>query len=247
MEELNKELVNLTFLLVIATFSAAFVALFVSMFGEWLKSLAFKPKLELLYDHKWPDAIQSPFNWKRINPPTEENNIQGTCICYYFRFRVKNKGNRPANNIEVFVNKIEEQNVDKSFKSYESFIPLNLKWSNTQSKIYLPSIYPKLEKHCDLGFVLQPQQNQIYEIIQYSEGFCSEEQIESNIIFSIDFVIKPNVTESYNLKPGTYRIEVIAVASNSKQCKKTFELTFIDKWFDNTLDMLSQGIGLKLK
>ena len=246
MEELNKELVNLTFWLVIATFVAAFVALFVAMFGECLKSLAFKPGLELLYDHNWPDAIKIPINWKRINPQTEDNNIQGTGVCYFFRFRVKNKGNRPANNVEVFVNKIEKQSVDKSFKSYKSFIPLNLGWSNNQSKIYIQSIYAKLEKHCDLGFVLHPQQKQIDELIQHSEGFDSEEQIESNIIFSISFIVKPNVTESYRLKPGTYRIEVIAVASNSKQCKKTFELTFDDKWFDDTQDMLSQGIGLKL-
>lgn len=246
MDELNNELVNLTFWLVIATFSAAIVALFVAMFGEWLKSLLFKPKLQLLYEHNWPDAIKTPINWKRVNPPAEENTIQGTGVCYYFRFRVKNNGNRPANNVEVYVNKIEKQNVDKSFKSYKSFIPLNLGWSNSQSKIYMPSIYAKLEKHCDLGFVLHPQQKQIDELIKPSEDLDSEEQIESNMIFLISFVVKPNATESYKLKPGTYRIEVIAVASNSKQSKKTFELTFIDKWFDTSKDMLSQGIGLKL-
>lgn len=245
MEELNKELVNLTFWLVIATFSAAIVALFLAMFGEWLKSLVFKPKLQVLYDHNWPDAIKIPINWKRINPPAEESTIQGTSFCYYFRFRVKNKGNRPANNIEVFVNKIEKQNVDKSFKSYKSFIPLNLGWSNSDSQIYMPAIYAKLEKHCDLGFILHPQQKQINELVQYSKDSDYEERIESDIIFSINFVVKPNVTESYRLTPGIYRIEVIAVASNSKQCKKTFELTLGDKWFDDTQDMLSQEIGLK--
>lgn len=246
MEVLTEQLVKLTFLLVIATFLAAFVALFISMFGEWAKSLVFKPKLELLYDHNWPDAIKIPINWKSVIPPSEDNPSQGTGVCYYFRFRVKNKGKRPANNVEVFVNKIEKQNVDKSFKLYKSFIPLNLGWSNTQSKIYMPSIYSKLEKHCDLGFVLHPQQKQRDELIQYSENFDSQEQIESDIIFSISFVVRPNVTESYRLKPGTYRIELIAVASNSKQRKKTFELTLNDKWFDDIQNMLSQGIGLKL-
>ncbi len=245
MEEFNKELVNLTRWLVIATFTAALVALFASMFGEWLKSLIFKPKLELLYEHNWPDAIKIPINWKRVNPPTEENSIQGTDMCYFFRFRVKNKGNRPANNIEVFVNKIEKQNADKSFKSYKAFIPLNLGWSNTEAQIYMPSIYAKLEKHCDLGSILHPQQNEIFELIQYAEGVSPKAQILSNIIFTISFVIKPNTTESYRLTPGTYRIEIIAVASNSKQCKKTFELTFYDKWFNDPPEMLSQGIGIK--
>ena len=247
MQELNKELINLTSWLVIATFTAALVALFIAIFGDWLKSIVFKPKLEILYEHNWPDAIKIPVNWKRVNPPSKENPIQGNSVCYYFRFRIKNKGNRLAKDVEVLVNKIEKQTLDKSFKPYKSFIPLNLGWSNTQSQVYIPSIHKKLEKYCDLGFILHPQQKQIDEMIPYYKGINQEDRIESDIIFSMSFVVKPNIVESYMLEPGTYRIEIIAVASNSKQCKKSFELTFEDKWFDDYQDMLSKGIGLRIK
>ena len=216
------------------------------MFGEWLKTLFFKPNLELIYDHHWPDAIKIPLNWNKVKPLTENDGLHGTGVCYFFRFRVKNKGNRPAKNIEVLITKIEKQNVDKSFQTYKTFIPLNLGWSNTQSSIYMPAIYPDLEKYCDLGLILHPQQKELDETIRFAQSSECDETVLSNIVFSLSFAVKPNVIESFMLQPGTYKIEASAVASNSTICKKTFELTFIDQWFDEPTEMLSQGIGLKL-
>lgn len=246
MSEINQELVNLTRWLVIATFAAAFTALIVAIWGTWFRSRVFRPQLKFNYEHNWPDAIKIPLVEEKISALTPlQEEVKGTAVSYYFRFRVKNNGNVAASNVEVFVNKLEKKNVDGTFSPYRSFIPLNLGWSNTNASVYFPLISAKIEKHCDLGFVLHPQQKQIDEMIQYvEEGRTSDSNTRIN--FALSFVVKPNVKESYSLAPGVYRIGLVAVASNSnRQCRRTFELTLEDKWIDEPDEMLSQGIGLR--
>lgn len=134
----------------------------------------------------------------------------------------------------------------KNYEPYKPFIPLNLGWSNTDGQMYFPLIPPKISKHCDLGLILHPQKRQINEMIEYSEEGNSCNFPGKEVIFQISFVVKPNVLESYYLIPGVYRLEVIAMASNSKMKKQKFELVLKDKWIDNSEEMLSESVGLKL-
>ncbi len=245
--DLNEELLSLTRWLIIATFSASFIALIIALWGKWLSSIFFKPKLRFYYDHKWPDAIKIPFTTRIItNTPVPKSEISDFTWSYFLRFRIKNNGNKSAKNVEVIVNKIEKKNIDGNYHPYKPFIPLNLGWSNTRGQIYYSLIPPKIEKHCDLGFVLHPQKRQIDELIDYDEQGITTSYDDKDVIFQISFVIKPNVIESYYLLPGTYKLELIAVSSNSKIKSQKFELILEDKWLDNSDKMLAESIGLKL-
>jgi len=245
LEELTGRFVNLTFWLVIATFSATFLALILSIWGDRLKVLCFKPKLEIHYNHGRPDSIKIPINWHKAVPP-EKIEKHSTSVSYYFRFRVKNAGNIVAENVEVLVTKIEKQNLDKSFSKYKPFIPLNLGWSNSNSSSYLPLIQVDQEKYCDFGFILHPQQKQINDMIEFSETGNSDDESNADVCFTLSFNVKPNIIESYNLIPGTYRIEVVAFASNAKKRKCIFELYLSKNWYDELEEMFSQGFGLKI-
>lgn len=110
----NHELITLTWWLVFASFSASLTALIIAIWGNRLSSLLFKPRLEFQYKHKWPDAIKIPISKRRIIiSPIPKEEIHNFAVSYYFRFRIRNKGNVTANNVEVFINKIEKQSINK--------------------------------------------------------------------------------------------------------------------------------------
>jgi len=224
---------NLNFWAVIGTFFAAVTALIIAIWSEWFKTLFFEPKLEILYEHKWPDVLKSPLkqiNLAVSNSSTESN---GFGVCYFFRFRIKNKGNRTANNVEVIVRNIEQKNINGKFKRYDKFIPLNLAWSFENGKKSFDRINPGMEKHCDLGYILHPQQKQINELLDRENQERNSFGHESNILFIMSFVVKPNIQQSYALAPGHYKIELVAMASNAKMETGIFEIKFDEKWSDD--------------
>ena len=230
MEELLR---NLNFWSVIGTFLAVLAALVIAVWGDWLKTIFFKPKLEILYDHKWPDVLLIPYNEK--HNVFLYNNLDKSRfdLCYYFRFRVKNVGNRPANNVEVIVKSISIKEKDDKFELYQKFIPLNLSWSFENGKKNLDRLNPGIEKHCDLGFVSHPQHKQILQLIEKNNRAEIPFKSDNSILFNISFVVKPKIVQSYLLPPGHYRIQLNCFASNTNITSNVFELKFTETWLDD--------------
>jgi len=234
---------DLNFWAALGTFFAAITALIIAVWGDSLKSIFFKPNLELKYIHEWPDALKIPFSERFSAIPEKESDDKNFNQSYFFRFRIKNEGNRPANNVEVLIKNID-QKTDGVFQPYKKFIPLNLGWSFENGKKNIDQLNPGIEKHCDLGVILHPQHKQIVELLDDRGSFHIPFTSEHNILFIISFVVKPNITQSYILVPGIYRVEIVYLASNSKMKSTILELNFDEKWFDNYKEMLSENVKI---
>lgn len=229
---------NLNFWSVVGTFFAALTALIIAVWGDYLKSIFFKPKLEILYTHKWPDAIKIPYSKKEFvisDKDRDENNLDQ---CYFFRFRIKNIGNTPAKNIEVIVQKIEKKLKNGSYKECKDFIPLNLTWSFGKGEKIKDILNPGMENYCDLGFILHPQRKQIIELLKNDSLRIPVNKY--NILFIMPFVIRENIVQNYILPPGDYKIQLVCVASNFQKETISLELKFDEKWKDNYEEMLSE-------
>ncbi len=235
---------NLNFWAVLGTFFAAITALIIAVWGDSLRSIFFKPKLELKYIHEWPDALKIPFSEKYSAIPKKKLDDNSFSQSYFFRFRIKNEGNRPANNVEVIIKNIDQKTKDGIFQPYKKFIPLNLGWSFENGKKNIDRLNPGIEKHCDLGVILHPQHKQIVELLDDRSNFHIPFTYEHNMLFIISFVVKPNITQSYILVPGIYRLEIVYLASNSKMKSTILELNFDENWFDSYREMLSENVKI---
>lgn len=64
-------------------------------------------------------------------------------------------------------------------------------------------------------------------------------------VFSLDLAVKP-ATGTYLLRTGRYRIVLATAAANAGLVRRTVELNLTGRWFSDEMQMLTQGVGLKL-
>ncbi len=213
-------------LIAIGTISLAVIAAFQDKIRGWIM----RPKLDIVLDARPPDCHKT---WLK----SASQSIQ--VECYYFRLRVKNSGNHRAELVEVFATGLEKQQADDSFSEVESFLPLNLRWSHI-SKTFVDAISPGMEKHCDIGHIIDPAQRATLHMEDDpSLG------VPDKTLLSFDFVVKP-YTMSHLIPPGKYRLSLLIGASNTKPVKKTIEINVTGDWYSNEAEMLREGIGIRM-
>src|SRR5712692_2669572 len=105
----------------IGTLAAVVVALLLAIFHEHFRTLCWHPTLELLIENRPPDSHLTILT-------SSETGIQANC--YYFRIRVRNRGNAIAETVELFIEEVSHRRADGIFEKWEDFLPLNLLWSN---------------------------------------------------------------------------------------------------------------------
>ena len=159
---------------------------------------------------------------------------------YYLRLGVQNSGRQKAELVEVYAAGLEERQADGTFRSVDSFLPMNLLWSNYRQE-YLPTLSPEMRKHCDLAHIIHPQER---------KNFPGEDKTWPNVpqektVLSFDTVVKPD-TQSYLVPMGTYRLSIIITAANAKPIRKCLEVTLPGDWYDDEQVMLGKGIGIRL-
>ena len=214
----------------VGTIGATIVALGIAIFHEHLRSLFWHPSLSISCVNEPPDSHRT----------TLVNRVVGQEVpCFYFRLRIKNSGNAPARTVEVFIRRVEQQRADGSFELRREFLPLNLLWSHIGSAYY-ETIPPDVEKHCDLGHVIQPNRRGDFP----GERHPLLPAEPDKTLFCLDLVVRPN-TGSFLLPPGVYRLEVAAAASNANLVSRVVELNHTGKWFDDEARMLREGVGLR--
>jgi len=193
-------------LIAIGTISLAVIAAFQDKIRGWIM----RPKLDIVLDARPPDCHKT---WmKSYNP---DGTINRQVECYYLRLRVKNSGNHRAELVEVFATGLEKQQADDSFSKVESFLPLNLRWSHI-SKAFVDAISPEMEKHCDIGHIIDPAQRAT--LLMEDDPSVG---VPDRTLLSFDFVVKPH-TMSHLIPPGKYRLSLLIGASNTKPVKKDY-------------------------
>lgn len=200
----------------------------VAIFQDKIRKLLTKPNLDIEIDVAPPDCHKTDFKNMQTGAKI--------CDCYYFRFKIWNRGNDRAENVEMLVTKLFKKKANGTYKEEKDFLPLNLVWSYYKTPV-MANICPDTFKHCDLGYIIKVED--VNKLIQANKEF------RSKILFIFDLAVKPN-TQSFIKEPGEYAIEVMISSANiTKAIKRYFELKINDSWFDDEKKMLDESICIK--
>jgi hypothetical protein len=218
--------------------SLTFLAVGVALFKEELQRLWRRPKLEVSVKTMPPDCNISKTTYTYSDPQTGAIRIdEGNC--YYLRFLVHNYGNVPATNVQVYASKLLYEVNPNTFNRVNTFISMNFKWSHT-SEIFRERIAPKMNRHCDLGHISDPQLTHIHH------ETLPDLPNNTTVLF-LSLEVQP-YTLIHMLKPGNYKLELLIAGDNVPPIKRIMNINHTGKWFDKEINMFSdEGIKLELE
>jgi len=198
--------------------AAALVALLLGLAGIFeVEDRIFRPKLKISIRMSPPDC----------HPVGMKDKVGRTFArVYYLRFRVENIGKKEAKDVQVMMTKLEEFDGHK-FAVKDSFLPLNLTWSNIGG-YSVQSIPIRTFRHCDFGYVADGA---------YMNNILSNFGLGSNgsqAILKTDTIVEPN-TGSHIILPGRYKLWVNVSASNADTIERVFEINF-----ENRFNLITQ-------
>lgn len=226
--------------LAVATLLVFIVAVFQDRIRLWFTH----PELEVSIRTAPPDCHKVPmFGFTRGGASISNGTVKQVFVAnaYYLRLRIKNRGNDKAEFVEVLLDTLSRQQADGAFGPVESFLPLNLYWSNIR-EAYMPVIYPDTFKLCDLGHIIDPPNREVAGEGEHRnwEGFSDDQTI-----LSLETSIR-STTMSHLIPPGIYKMRIIIAAANAKPIRKTLEINLAGKWYEDEREMLEQGIGITM-
>ena len=212
-------------LVAIGTLALAFTA----VFQDWLRSLLYKP--DLFCDIK----LEPPDCHKTVITAQIGNKVFSSNI-YYFRFKIWNKGNVAAKQVEAIITKLYKK-IENSYLEIQSFSPDNLLWSTT-SEIYR-DISADTYRHCNLGHIISPNNKDLF----------NESKPGPNIgvwttVFSFDVEFKSAI-RYYIIEPGEYKVEIKIGSDNAKTITERYEIKISGDWSEDENVMFSKGFSIK--
>jgi hypothetical protein len=197
---------------------------FVAVFQEWIKSLFFKPVLDLDVRVARPDAEKT---WFDANTEV-----------YYFRVAVTNTGRRVAEDVQVYVSAIKRKKVDTKYETLDRFTPMALRWTH-KGVATLPFLLPKMPRaDCDLGHISDPGRK-----VGTFESL--PDVLDEQAVFAVETEVTPN-SKGNLLGPGEYRLYLKVAASNCPPNDFMVKLKMPGDWFPDEERMFRDGIGLTL-
>lgn len=212
-----------------AQWYAILVALFMSVFAgviqKWVKSLFWKPKLEISIRVEPPDCDKYPL----IN--RENHTPEG--YGYHFRFRIYNSGNYPMQDVEVMATELHVKNLTGEYEKNRSFVPLNLEWSY-YGNIVMPLIQASLSKHCDFGSIIKTETAR-------KKGYGVSESCQ--VVFLLSTRIKLT-TGTFLLVPGEYKLKIVVAGTNVQPVEKIYEVVAEDRWTDDREEMFEKNVSI---
>jgi hypothetical protein len=223
----------------ISSISAGFtlLAVIVALFKEWFWEKIKSPKLDVKFE------MHSPYCTKTL---TVNQTTPQSFYSYYFRMKIVNEGQRTANRVQIYLNKVSKKHSDGLYYEEEQFQPMNLKWSNPQKptdpELYAFQILPGMSKYCDLGHIFDPNFRQFY---LNSPGICIPGDPDT-FLFELELEVQP-FTGSHLMKIGEYILELIIAAENSKPLTKRVTLNFFGPWTLAENIMFNNGIGIRIQ
>ena|ERR1041385_7294737 len=113
---------------------------------------------------------------------------------------------------------------------------MTLLWTNLDEPL-LPHLHRGMLRHCEIGRVVDPS---------IRPGRCPEDDLPGwPCVFKLLFSVQPN-TRTNILRPGRYRLQLIATSKNSTPSKYWLEIEFNGTWYAVEQTMLTQGPKLQL-
>ncbi len=162
---------------------------------------------------------------------------------YYFRLWVENVGSLRAEKVQVFIAKLEKKRLDNTFEEVRSFLPMNLRWSQSggtdKPEVFADGISSRMGKHCDIAHIVSPFWKSVL-----GESLPSEEE-NATAVCALEVEVPTN-TRTHLLAPGTYRLALRIAASNTKPIERVLEIGFTGEWSDDETLMLNQKAYAKV-
>ncbi len=211
---------------------ATFLAVIVALFKEEIVKIWRRPSVDATLDLRAPDCHKTVMT---IHNPAKNEVLASDC--YYFRMWVKNTGNMPITDVQVFASKLYQRNSEGRFTKVDDFTPMNFKWSHTH-EIFAQRISPKMGKHCDMGHIINPQFKPLI-------GENLPDNPPENTVFAMDLEVKPN-TLSHLIGPGSYRLLIKIAADNCAPRSKTIEFSFNGQWHQDEEQMFENGVQMSM-
>jgi len=200
----------------IGTVGTGVVAVVLAIWGNALRSVFYKPKLDSSVRMEAPYAHHL---WR------EESGVRTEG--YYFRIGVENRGNDSAREVEVRLISLKRKNAEGAFLPEPDFRPLNLRWSHVL-KTVMPKIDRQLSKYCDLCHVWRKGEDLLMDL--------DTEVVPAEV--------RPLVWPTRK-KAGTYRIAIAVSAANAEPRFADFEIDFKGVWFDEPEAMFKTGLTIR--
>jgi len=182
-------------------------ALLAPYVAQYLKHTYFAPKIKIKFKLFPPDCHQT----RRVGPHSD-------FPVYYFRFLVENHGRSPAEQCEVFLEKIFKENSAGEMVENKKFSPVNLKWSGIRDP-YKRTIQPD---------------NKFQSVFK---SFSGKDESSNKFIFELP---ERYFSQWDCLTPGKYKILISVYSNNAKKVSRLFSLSWTGKWEDAETDMFNE-------
>src|SRR5580704_6370844 len=145
----------------LGTVGAVVLALSLALYGEQVKRWTFHPALRLRAHVRRPDGDKVS-RWAQF----QDGRRIDLGESWYFRLAVSNDGNETAEDVQVFLAKVERKHGHK-FEKVIRFTPMNLRWTNTddertsRDRVTRPTLLADTPAmYCDLVHISDPTTKQ---------------------------------------------------------------------------------------
>jgi len=174
----------------------------------------------------------SPEDRRDCHATSLTENRTGTVVAeaYYFRIRIRNRGLRVAEDVEVSLEEVRRYQNNKP-QIDQDFMPLRLLWSHWRERRFELSIPKGTYRHCDFGFIIDPS----------SQGSPLPPQENGKLLFWLDVFPRPT-TGRTSLLPGSYRIKIVAFGKNARRASLTLRMEWKGIWEKGIEEMLSKSL-----
>jgi hypothetical protein len=202
----------------------------VAVFQDQLRAYLQRPKLDCEMELTPPDCHRTVMK-------TSDGNF--SAYIFYYLFKIWNKGNVSAKNVEVIISDVSRKE-GAVFKKIDGFLPGNLLWSYLGGKTYCAYISPETFKHCNLGHIIDPAKRASVP----DENNPALPVTPNEAIFHFDVDFKSNRLY-YLVVPGTYQFKITMGCENAKPVSKRYEIDVTGKWSEDETRMLNEGFAIR--
>jgi hypothetical protein len=197
-----------------ASVGATLLAVLVALFGENWRRAWRRPELRAdVRKNSAGDFYRTPME-------VRDTSGSGTDDAYVLRLWVENKGKGPAEDVQVFAERLWR--VDGGvLHRVEKFLPMYLLWTHAKpASTVAPRIHRDMGQHCELGFTRRHGGN-VFELIVQAVPF----------------------TQWHKLPPGHYVLDLRLAAANCNPVSVAFEIRF-GGWFEDEATMRREGLSI---
>jgi len=214
-----------------------FLAIIVALFRDEITALWRKPQVDARIKLAAPDC-----HLTRLMKFDASGTALVKAPCYYLRFWIENTGNVRAEDVQVFIKKVERKKADGEFREDRDFLPMNLRWSHAGigRTVIFTSINPGMGRHSDLGHIVDP--NFAADFLPSKEYFPNSPG-EGKTVIRLDVEFEP-ATYSHLLPPGEYQLTLMIGGANFKPVTKLVRLVHRGDWFPDEERMFRDGLGI---